>query len=165
MSDEKPTKLAIEPGALFASPANFFALGWGLGLAPKAPGTFGTLLGIPLLLVMPDILTLYLGLLVVLFVFGVWCCNECSRYLGVHDHGGIVWDEVVGYLVTMIALPQSWPWLLAGFVAFRFFDVIKPWPINWLDRHVGGGFGIMIDDVLAGLMAALSLHIIYYFFF
>ena len=162
MTDDKLLKQPIPSKALFASFANFFALGWGLGLAPKAPGTFGTLLGIPLLLLMPGNLALYTGLVIVFFVFGVWCCEECSRYLGVHDHGGIVWDEVVGYLVTMIALPQSWLWLLAGFVAFRFFDVIKPWPIGWLDQHVKGGFGIMIDDILAGLMAAATLHIIYF---
>ena len=161
MTDDKLLKQASPSRALFASFANFFALGWGLGLAPRAPGTFGTLLGIPLLLLMPDNLVLYTGLVIVLFVFGVWCCEECSRYLGVHDHGGIVWDEVVGYLVTMIALPQSWLWLLAGFVAFRFFDIIKPWPIGWLDRHVTGGVGIMIDDIVAGLMAAATLHILY----
>jgi len=147
--------------ALFASPANFFALGLGLGLSPKAPGTVGTLLGIPLLLLMPTNIALYVVVLLVLFAFGVWCCDECTRFLGVHDHGGIVWDEVVGYLITMIALPRSWPWLLAGFLMFRFFDIIKPWPIGWLDRHVKGGFGIMVDDVLAGLMAAVVLQIIW----
>ena len=161
MSADNPGMKVIPPKALLATFANFFALGCGLGLAPKAPGTFGTLLGIPVLLLMPGNLTMYLVALLVLFLFGVWCCNECSDYLGVHDHGGIVWDEVVGYLVTMIALPQSWPWLLAWFVVFRFFDIIKPWPISWVDRQVKGGFGIMIDDVLAGLMAAITLHIVY----
>lgn len=147
--------------ALFASIANFFALGAGLGLARKAPGTFGTVLGLPLLLIMPASLLAYVAVLVVLFIFGVWCCEECSKYLGVHDHGGIVWDEVVGYLLTMIALPVTWQWMLAGFVVFRFFDIVKPWPIGWVDQKVKGGFGIMIDDILAGLMAAAILQLIY----
>lgn len=134
-----------------------------MGLAPKAPGTFGTLLGIPVLLVMPSHLAAYILVVLLLFGFGVWCCGASAKYLGVHDHGGIVWDEVVGYLVTMIALPHSLPWLLTGFVAFRFFDVVKPWPISWVDRRVHGGFGIMVDDVLAGLFAAVALHLVHAF--
>ena len=153
---------AVPVKALFSSVANFFALGAGLGLAPKAPGTFGTLLGIPLLLLMPQSLLAYTAVLVVLFIFGVWCCDECARYLGVHDHGAIVWDEVVGYLITMLALPVTWQWILAGFVVFRIFDITKPWPINWVDRHVKGGMGIMVDDVLAGIFAAVTLQVIYW---
>ena len=147
--------------ALFDSVANFFALGAGLGLAPKAPGTFGTLLGLPLLLVMPPNQLAYVLVVIVLFVFGVWVCGACSQYLGVHDHGAIVWDEVVGYLVTMVALPVTWQWMLAGFIVFRVFDILKPWPISWVDRRVHGGFGIMIDDVLAGLLAAGTLQVVY----
>ena len=151
---------SIPSGALFHSVANFFALGMGLGLARKAPGTFGTLLGIPILLVMPAKLLVFLIVLALLFAYGVWCCDECTKFLGVHDHGGIVWDEVVGYLITMIALPVTWQWIVAGFVVFRFFDIVKPWPISWVDRQVHGGMGIMLDDVLAGLMACASLHIV-----
>lgn len=151
----------IPVNALFASIANFFALGFGLGLARKAPGTFGTLLGLPLLLIMPANLLAYTAVLVVMFIFGVWCCEECSKYLGVHDHGGIVWDEVVGYLLTMMALPVTWQWMLAGFIAFRIFDIVKPWPIGWVDQKVQGGFGIMIDDILAGLFAAVVLQVFY----
>jgi len=153
---------AIPVKALYASVANFFALGAGLGLAPKAPGTFGTLLGLPLLLLMPANLLVYSVVLFVLFAFGVWCCDSCARYLGVHDHGGIVWDEVVGYLITMLALPVTWQWMLAGFVVFRIYDIAKPWPISWVDKQVGGGFGIMIDDVLAGVFAAATLHLVYW---
>lgn len=149
--------------ALFDSVANFFALGAGLGLAPKAPGTFGTLLGIPLLFLMPSNLLAYLVVLVVLFAFGVWCCDECARYLGVHDHGAIVWDEVVGYLITMMALPVTWQWILAGFIVFRIFDIAKPWPISWVDRQVKGGMGIMVDDVLAGVFAGITLQLAYWF--
>jgi len=150
---------ALSTKALFAHPANFFALGGGLGLAPKAPGTFGTLLAIPLLFLMPQNLVAYVVVIVVLFAFGVWCCHVCARELGVHDHPGIVWDEVVGYLITMIMLPRSALWVLAGFVVFRFFDILKPWPISWVDRQVHGGLGIMLDDVLAALFAVMVLQI------
>ena len=83
-----------------------------------------------------------------------------TQDLGVHDHRGIVWDEIVGFLVTMTAVPVSWRVILAGFVLFRLFDILKPWPIGWLDRHVGDGLGIMLDDLLAGVLAALVLQIL-----
>lgn len=153
------TDTRLTPQSLFAHPANFFALGAGLGLAPKAPGTFGTLLGIPLLFLLPQSLAGYLISLVVLFAFGVWCCHVCARELGVHDHPGIVWDEVVGYLITMILLPRTAMWIVAGFVVFRIFDILKPWPIGWVDRQVHGGLGIMLDDVLAAVYAAAVLQI------
>ncbi|MGF1546226.1 MAG: phosphatidylglycerophosphatase A [Thiotrichales bacterium] len=141
------------------TPVHWFAFGFGLGLAPRAPGTFGTLLGIPLFLLLADLsLTSYIMTLAVLAAFGVWVCGASSRRLGVHDHGGIVWDEVVGYLVTMTALPATPGWLVAGFVVFRFFDIVKPWPIGWFDRKVHGGFGIMLDDIIAGLMGAAVLQ-------
>lgn len=143
--------------------ANFIALGGGLGLAPKAPGTFGTLLGIPLLFVMPSNLVAYLLVLVALFILGVWCCDTCAKNLGVHDHPGIVWDEVVGYLITMIAVPKTLMWVIVGFMLFRFFDILKPWPISWIDKHVGGGAGIMLDDVLAAVFALLVIQIALYF--
>lgn len=146
---------------LLASPASFMALGGGLGLAPKAPGTFGTLLGIPLLFLMPHNTWAYLLVLVLLFGAGVWCCHQCARELGVHDHGGIVWDEVVGYLVTMMFMPRSLGFVLAGFLVFRLFDILKPWPIGWVDRHVHGGLGIMLDDVLAAVFAAALMQILY----
>lgn len=152
---------AVSHNALFASLANFFALGCGLGLVKKAPGTFGTLLGIPLLLCMPDNAWLYLLVVVLLFLFGIWCCGSCANHLGVHDHGAIVWDEVVGFLITMFLLPVSIGWIIAGFVVFRFFDIIKPWPISVLDKRVHGGFGIMVDDALAGLFALVTLHVIH----
>lgn len=143
--------------------ANFIALGGGLGLAPKAPGTFGTLLGIPLLFLMPTNLVAYLVVLVVLFALGVWCCDACAKNLGVHDHPGIVWDEVVGYLITMIAVPKTLLWVVVGFILFRFFDILKPWPISWIDKHVEGGMGIMLDDVLAAVFALIVIQIALYF--
>lgn len=140
-------------------PVHCLALGFGAGLAPKAPGTVGTLVGIPFYLLAVQLPWLgYLGAVLVLFGVGVWICERAARDAGVHDHPAIVWDEVVGYLVTMVLVPPQWPWVLGGFLAFRLFDVLKPWPIRWLDRRIAGGFGIMIDDVLAGLFAAALLH-------
>jgi len=98
---------------------------------PFAPGTFGTLAALPIyLLMVPLSLWAYLAVVVVMTLLGVWLCHVTSRDLGVHDHGGIVWDEIVGYLITMIAAPPGWQWMVAGFVLFRFFDIIKPWPIR-----------------------------------
>ncbi|MEJ2322344.1 MAG: phosphatidylglycerophosphatase A, partial [Gammaproteobacteria bacterium] len=135
-------------------PSHLLAFGFGSGLAPVAPGTAGTLVGIPLFMLLSQLpLAAYLLLTLALFVIGVRVCGLCSRDLGVHDHGGIVWDEIVGYLVTMIAVPFAWQWILSGFLLFRLFDILKPWPIRWLDRRVKGGFGIMVDDLLAGLFA------------
>ena len=139
---------------------HWLAFGFGSGLLPKAPGTWGTLVGIPLfLLLAPLPLVGYLLATLALFGLGVWVCDKTGRELGVHDHGAIVWDEVVGYLVTMTAVPANWQWLLAGFLLFRLFDILKPWPIRWLDRRVGGGLGVMVDDVAAGVMAWIVLQI------
>lgn len=150
----------ISPSMLFAGPANFLALGAGLGLAPRAPGTFGTLLGIPLLFLMPHSLAGYLAALVFLSLVGIWCCHQCAQALGVHDHPGIVWDEVVGYLITMIAVPRSALWIVIGFALFRLFDILKPWPISWIDRQVHGGLGIMLDDMLAALFALAVIQVL-----
>ncbi len=95
-----------------------------------------------------------------LFVLGVWVCGKAGRELGVHDHPAIVWDEVVGYLVTMTAVPVDWGWLLGGFLLFRLFDILKPWPVRWFDRRVPGGVGVMADDLVAGLMAWGVLQVV-----
>lgn len=145
---------------VFTSPVQFFAFGFGSGLVPKGPGTAGTLMAVPLFLLAADWgLPLYTLVLFLTAVLGIWICGAASRQLGVHDHGGIVWDEFVGYWVTMWAVPVSWTWVAAGFVVFRIFDILKPWPISVLDKRVGGGFGIMIDDVVAGIMACVTLHL------
>jgi phosphatidylglycerophosphatase A len=140
---------------LWSHPANFFALGFGSGLAPKAPGTFGTLAALPFYYFWLQGLSLpwLLGVIAVSFVVGIWLCDAAAKNLGVHDHPGIVWDEFVGLWISCIALPAGWLWLVAAFVLFRFFDILKPWPIRWLDSKVPGGLGIMVDDVLAGLFA------------
>lgn len=124
-----------------------------------APGTFGTLVGIPLYLLLQNLpLVGYLAVTAALFALGVWLCHVTTHDLGVHDHPGIVWDEIVGYLVAMTAAPVGWLWLLAGFGLFRLFDVWKPWPIHLIDRHVSGGMGVMVDDIVAGLYAWLVMY-------
>jgi phosphatidylglycerophosphatase A len=100
----------------------------------------------------------YVIVVLLLFLLGIRICQRCEERIQLSDHSGIVWDEIVGYLITMIAIPFSWPSAVAGFVLFRIFDVLKPWPIRWLDRSIHGGLGIMLDDALAGLFAALCLH-------
>jgi len=157
-------KTPVAVATVFGNPIHFLAFGFGSGLAPVAPGTFGTLVGVPFFLFMVSLpLWSYLLLILAFFLFGVWICDRSSKLLGVHDHGGIVWDEIVGYLVTMIAAPEGWGWIVIGFILFRIFDIFKPWPIAYLDRHVSGGFGIMIDDILAGVYAMLILQLLNYY--
>jgi len=139
------------------------AFGFGSGLARYAPGTFGTLASIPLYLLIAQFPGwLYLVTLVASFALGVWVCDVVSRDLRVHDHGGIVFDEFVGFWITMFMVPATWTWIAAGFVAFRVFDIWKPGPVRWCDEHVEGGFGVMFDDVVAGAFACLAVHGIRY---
>lgn len=146
---------------LLRHPLDFLGLGFGSGLVPKGPGTAGTLVAIPVyLLLQPLPVTIYTALVAVLFIVGIPICAHTARRMGVHDHPGIVWDEIVGYLVTMTFAPPGWLWVAAGFVLFRLFDIAKPWPISLLDRKVGGGLGIMIDDLLAGIFAAAVLQLL-----
>lgn len=150
------------PQSVWRNPIHFLAFGFGSGALPVAPGTFGTLVAIPIYLLMePLSLWLYLAVVTVVTALGVWICHVTSRDLGVHDHPGIVWDEIAGYLITMIAAPAGWLWVLLGFVLFRIFDIIKPWPIGWVDRRVSGGLGIMLDDVLAAVYAWLLLRVVF----
>jgi phosphatidylglycerophosphatase A len=143
------------------SPAKIVALFFGAGLSPVAPGTVGTLAAIPLyLLICQTGLLGYLLATLAVTVIGLWASDRATRELGVHDHAAIVIDEVAGYLVTMAFLPLSWPAVVIGFFAFRFFDIIKPWPIRWLDAKVSGGLGIMADDLLAGVAAGASGYLL-----
>lgn len=143
------------------NPVHLVAFGFGSGLPAKAPGTFGTLAALPVWLLllqgMPDLP--YLGILIAGFAFGVVICERTSRDLGVHDHGGIVWDEWIGLWLSLFWLPEGWLWLVYGFALFRLFDIVKPWPIKWLDQKIHGGFGIMIDDVIAGLFAFVIIQL------
>jgi phosphatidylglycerophosphatase A len=146
---------------LLKHPVDFLALGFGSGLVPKGPGTAGTVVAIPVyLLLQPLTLNIYIALLAALFVVGIPICAHTAKRMGVHDHPAIVWDEIVGYLVTMMFAPPGWLWIAAGFFLFRLFDIAKPWPIRLLDRNVGGGFGIMVDDLLAGIFAAAILQLL-----
>ena len=146
------------------NPRHLLALGLGAGLAPKAPGTFGTLVGVPVYLALHALgWPTYVAVVAAMFILGVWLCGTTARDVGVPDHGAIVWDEIVGFLVTMIAVPAQWPWVVAGFILFRFFDILKPWPIGLLDRKVHGGFGIMLDDLVAGVFALGLLHLVLWY--
>ena len=152
------------PGLNLANPIHLLAFGFGSGVGPKAPGTWGTLAAVPIFLLLQDLsLLAYLGVTLVVTLVGVWLCDVTAKDLGVHDHPGIVWDEIAGYLITMIAAPSGWLWWVIGFVLFRIFDILKPWPIHVIDKGVDGGLGIMLDDVLAGLMALACLQLLAYF--
>ncbi len=166
MNSETPATPRPPAALILSTPVHLFAFGFGLGLSPFAPGTLGTLLGIPLFLLLVCLpWQVFVVATLSLTLVGIWLCGASSRMLGVKDHGGIVFDEVVGYLIScavLLPIMQGPSWHLAtgmtaAFVLFRFFDILKPWPINWCDRHVHGGFGIMLDDILAGVAAAASL--------
>jgi phosphatidylglycerophosphatase A len=155
MSTEKPS------ASLLAQPIHLIAFGFGAGLFPKAPGTAGTLLAVvPAWLIAGWSLPAKAAFISALFIFGVWICGESARRLQSHDHPAIVWDEVVGYLATCLMLPAEPLWLLLAFVLFRFFDIVKPWPIRDLDHRLRGGIGIMLDDIVAAAFAAICLLLV-----
>lgn len=144
-----------------ADPLMACALGFGSGLAPRAPGTFGTLVGVALaagLGVAGTGSPLYLAATLALIVAGIPICGRAGKRLQRHDHPAIVWDEIASFPLVLLGLPLTLPWLAAAFLVFRLFDVLKPWPIRWLDRRLGGGAGVMADDVAAALAACGVLH-------
>lgn len=146
------------------NPWHFLALGFGSGLAPFMPGTFGTLAGLPFLTLihyMP--MAGFAALTAVFAVVGITICEKTAKDMKVHDHGAIVWDEIVGIMLTFLWIPLSLPTIVAGFVLFRLFDILKPWPISLLDKNVSGGLGIMLDDLLAGIFACGCLHALVYY--
>ena len=160
MTPRPPNRLIL------TTPVHFWAFGFGSGLAPVAPGTFGSLVGLLLYGVIGWLpRELYWAVVVLAFLFGLYICGASARLLKVHDEPGIVWDEIVGLWLALIplnmAIPQMvapmpvWVWAVITFIWFRFFDILKPWPIRWVDRHVGGGTGIVLDDVLACVYAGL----------
>lgn len=135
---------------LFAHPAHFIAFGFGAGLASKAPGTVGTLVALPLYALTAGLPAVaYWGLLLLGGLLGVWACGRAGRALGVPDHGGIVWDEIIAFLLVMPLAPQTWWGYVLAFALFRLFDIWKPFPIGWFDARVKGGLGVMLDDLLA----------------
>jgi phosphatidylglycerophosphatase A len=138
----------------------YFAIGFGLGLLPFVPGTWGTLGGIVLfLLLWPFSLTTYLIVTLIAFVFGCWICEKVAQQMKVYDHGSVVWDEVVGYCVGMITAPKTITAIIIGFILFRIFDIIKPWPICWVDKHMKSGIGMMLDDILAGVIVCILFQL------
>ena len=143
---------------VLTDPVNFLAFGFGSGLAPFAPGTFGSLPGVLLFwLTLGFGLYVQLGVALALIIAGVWICGESARRIGVHDHGGIVWDEIAGMYITLLVAPVSAAGWVAAFVLFRVMDIVKPWPIRDLDHRIEGGLGIMLDDLVAALYAAILL--------
>ena len=146
---------------LISHPAHFLSFGFGSGLAPKAPGTFGTLVGMPIFwLISHYALPLQLIIIAGLFLIGMYCCAITGEALGVADHGAIVWDEIVAIMLVLAYTPPYWfTWIIA-FVLFRLFDIWKPFPIRQFDAKLKGGFGVMFDDLLAGIYAIVALKIL-----
>jgi phosphatidylglycerophosphatase A len=145
---------------LLRHPAHLIAFGFGSGLAPKAPGTVGTVLGLPLFWLIaaaaPDLPSRII-LVIAAFVVGVWACGRTGRALGVADHGGMVWDEIVAFALVLLFTPAGWAWTALAFALFRVFDILKPWPIRFADRRLKNGFGVMFDDLLAAGYAIAAI--------
>ncbi len=149
--------MRLSPG-LLRDPVHLLATGFGIGLVPHAPGTAGSILALaPAWLMFALPLPWRIAAALAVVVLGVWVCGESARRLAVHDHPAIVLDEIAAMLLLCVLLEPSVPWLLAALVLFRLFDIAKPWPIRAVDRRVSGGLGIMLDDVLAALFAAICL--------
>lgn len=157
------TRIIARPtlGFLLRSPAHFIALGGGLGLIPFAPGTFGTLLALPLFWWLNPQLRpgVFLLLLAALYLIGIWCCGRTGKALGVQDHKGIVWDETVAFLIVLFFTPIEPVWQAFAFLLFRLFDIFKPGPIRAIERMFGGGFGVMIDDLAAAFATLLCFAV------
>jgi phosphatidylglycerophosphatase A len=150
------------PRFLFGHPANFIALGFGVGLIPFAPGTFGTLLALPIFHVLHPLMAAgdFLLLLGFLYVAGIWICDKAGRNLGVEDHAALVWDEIVAFLLVLFFTPPSLLWQAIAFLLFRLFDIFKPGPIRAIERMFRGGFGVMVDDLVAAFCSLLCLTLL-----
>ncbi len=146
---------------LLRHPAHFLAFGLGSGLSPVAPGTAGSLAAIPLYLLLAWALPMpwLLGAVAVAFLAGIWFCDVAGKSLGVADHGGIVWDEIAAMWLILAFTPLSWEWYTAAFLLFRLFDVWKPFPIRVIDERTTGGFGVMLDDLLAAVYALVIIRL------
>jgi len=155
------------PAFAFNHPAHFIALGFGAGLSPFAPGTAGTLVAFPIWWLMRDGYEplVLLAILAALFVIGVWACSRTGRDLGVSDHGAMCWDEIVAFLLVLAIAPEGAAWQAAAFFLFRAFDVVKPPPIRQVEMRFKGGFGVMVDDVLAAGYTLLVLAVAKRMFF
>ena len=150
------------PISVWRHPLHFIAFGCGSGTSPIIPGTMGSLAAIPIYLLLIQCSLLWYTLIVIAaFALGCLLCERVSRDLRIHDHSGIVFDEWVGMWITLWMVPATWDWIAAAFILFRIFDVIKPWPIRWVDQQVTNGVGIMLDDVLAAVYANVILQVVH----
>jgi len=157
------TDLVLRPSwrFLLSHPAHLVAFGFGVGLVPVAPGTWGTLLALPVfLLISPRLEPVeFLLMLAVLFALGVWACEVTGRAIGAADHGGMVWDETVAFLLVLFFVPATLPWQAAAFLLFRLFDILKPPPIRYYEQTFKNGFGVMLDDLLAAFYTLIVMAI------
>lgn len=162
------TKTGLQPSlqSIWENPIHFVACGFGIGALPVMPGTFGTLGGVVLYLILSRLpLWAYIVVAMVLLIVGFLICDITNRDFGTDDHPAAVWDEIIGFLFVMIAVPKTWYFVLIGFVLFRIFDIWKPWPIRWIDRNIHGGIGVMLDDVVAAAFSLIILQILAVIFY
>jgi phosphatidylglycerophosphatase A len=156
--------MVARPGLRFAlsHPAHFLAMGFGSGLAPLAPGTFGTLLAFPVFWWLAPLLRPvdFLILLGAMYVAGVWICDKTAHDMGVEDHPGIVWDELTAFLIVLFFTPNTLVWQALAFLLFRLFDILKPGPVRYVERMFRGGFGVMVDDLVAAFCALICLALL-----
>ena len=153
------------PRSIWTNPVHFIACGFGIGAIPWMPGTFGTAAGVVLYLILSPLpVWAYSIITFLLIVAGVFLCDITNRGFGTDDHPAAVWDEIASFLIVMIAIPKTWVFILIGFLLFRFFDIVKPWPIRWMDKHIHGGVGVMLDDVVAAIFSWIILQLIVWIF-
>jgi len=155
------------PASIWRNPIHFIASGFGVGALPWIPGTWGTLLAIPIYLALEAMLNPlgYLLVLIGLIIMGVWATGVTAKACGDTDPGFIVWDEIVGFLLAMFLAPNDWSWIWSAFILFRVFDILKPWPIKWIETKFTGGYGIVFDDLMAGLYVWIILQVVILFLF
>ena len=154
MNTPQPVRIVL------THPAGWIASGFGAGLSPRAPGTVGSLAALlPWWFFLQHLsLPVYLGMLLLAFVIGIWAANWVIAKTHIDDPSVVVWDEFIGQWVALLLAPTGWLWMLGGFALFRLFDIWKPWPVSWADRKLHGGLGAMLDDVLAGIYACVVLQ-------
>ena len=154
MNTPQPARIVL------THPAGWIASGFGIGLSPRAPGTVGSLVALLpwWFLLQYQSVPVYLGVLLVAFVIGIWSGGWVIAKTGIEDPSVVVWDEFIGQWIALFLAPAGWPWMLGGFALFRLFDIWKPWPVSWADQKLHGGLGAMLDDVLAGVYACLVLQ-------
>jgi phosphatidylglycerophosphatase A len=144
---------------IWTNPIHFVACAFGFGALPWMPGTWATLASIPLVLAFkqfPE--AIYIAITAAMIIVGIYLCGVFNRDIGATDHPACAWDEMASFPIVMIGIAPTWYALALGFILFRFFDILKPWPISWCDRHIHGGFGVMLDDVVAALISLAILH-------